>query len=80
MNESEHVALIKKRLAENAYFVNPHSDAIVSDDISFLLSTITERDEKISKLQKKNDVLANQVVELTTEMENVKSDFGTPGR
>jgi len=67
---------IKKRLEGNAYFVNPHSDANVAVDMRFLLGLLDERDKKIAGLEKKNEVLTHQLMELTTEIENVKSDFG----
>lgn len=67
--DSDRLGEIKKRLAENAYFLNPHTDVNVRDDIQFLL-------EMIARLEKKTNVLGQQVVELTTEIENVKSDFG----
>lgn len=60
---------IKKRLEKNAYFVNPHSDANVVDDMKYLL-------EQVEQLRKKNEVLSQHNMELTQEMENVRSDFG----
>jgi cell division protein FtsB len=49
--------------------VNPHSDVNVVDDMKYLL-------DQVEKLQKKNDVLSQHNMELTQEMENVRSDFG----
>jgi len=66
---------IKKRLKENAYFLNPHSDANAREDISFLLDLLEKKDKLLSQLEKKGTVLSQQVLELTQEIENVRSDF-----
>lgn len=70
MIDPNRVAEIKTRLTGNAYFINPLSDANAAKDIAYLLGLLEE-------LQKKNEVLAQQNLELTQEMENTKSDFGT---
>jgi hypothetical protein len=67
---------IKKRLAENAYFINPHSDVNVQSDITWLIGELDRKEAEIGKLKKKAELLAHQVMELTQEMENIKSDFG----
>jgi uncharacterized protein (UPF0305 family) len=68
-DNNDRLSDIKKRLEKNAYFVNPHSDVDVVDDMKYLL-------DQVEKLQKKNDVLSQHNMELTQEMENVRSDFG----
>jgi prefoldin subunit 5 len=60
---------IRKRLKENAYFINPHADAHVGEDLAYLLN-------KIDELEKKNRVLSEHISDLTQEIENVKADFG----
>ncbi len=60
---------IKKRLAGNEYFINPHSDANTREDMEFLLT-------RVAFLEKKDNLLSQQVQELTTEIENVRRDFG----
>ncbi len=67
---------IKQRLAENAYFINPHSDANVKEDLAYLLTLLEEQQKKMESLEKKNRVLSDHVAELTQEIENVRSDFG----
>jgi hypothetical protein len=64
----ERVAEIRRRLKENAYFLNPHSDVSVREDVEFLLGLV-------DRLEKKGSVLSQQVLELTQEIENVRSDF-----
>jgi hypothetical protein len=59
---------IRRRLNENAYFVNPHADVNVKDDMTFLLALV-------ERFEKKSSVLGQQVLELTQEIENVRSDF-----
>ncbi len=76
MLDNDRVPDIKHRLETNAYFVNPHSDAHVADDMRYLLELVEEQKKKMETLQKKNEVLSAHVLELTQEMENVKSDFG----
>jgi hypothetical protein len=76
MTENNRLAAIKQRLDTNAYFVNPLSDAHVADDMRYLLELIEEQRKKMDALHKKNEVLAQHALELTQEMENVKSDFG----
>ena len=49
---------------------------IEAKDAAYLLGLLEEQDKKIENLQKKNAVLSAHVLELTLEMENVKSDFG----
>lgn len=67
--DEERIEQIKLRLAQNAYFLNPHSDASVRDDVAFLLDQLEKKDRTIN-------LLSSQVMELTQEIENVKSDFG----
>lgn len=69
MTENNRLKEIKERLASNAYFLNPHADASVRDDIAYLLSLIDE-------LEKKSKALSQHAMELTQEMENIRSDFG----
>lgn len=73
---TDRVSEIKARLESNAYFINPHSDVHVADDIRYLLNLLAEKDLKLEQFQKKNDVLSQHVMELTQEIENVRSDFG----
>lgn len=63
MNDVDRLEEIRKRLAGNGYLAN------AAADMSFLL-------EQLEKLRKKNEVLLQQNLELTQEMENVKDDFG----
>ncbi len=53
------------RLAEIKKRLKSNADG----DLQYLL-------EQVETLQKKNEVLAQHVLELTQEMENTKSDFG----
>jgi hypothetical protein len=76
MKNSDRLAEIKQRLDTNAYFINPHADVDVAQDLRHLIDVIAEQDAKIAQLQKKNDVLAQHALELTQEMENIRSDFG----
>lgn len=69
MNSNDRVEEIRKRLAENAYFLNPHSDVNVREDIAYLLKLIED-------LTKKNKILSDHAADLTQEIENVRSDFG----
>lgn len=66
---------IKKNLDENAYFLNPHSDVNVRDDIAWLMKQLEVKEAAIAQLKRKTDVLSQQVMELTQEIENVRSDF-----
>ena len=64
---------IKERVdSDIAYLTN----AKIQEDVRYLLSLLEEKSKKIEHLQKKSDVLGNQVLELTQEIENVKRDFG----
>jgi hypothetical protein len=74
-SDTDRIAAIRKRLSENSYFLNPHSDANAREDLSFLLSLMEQKDLLIAKLEKKGTVLSQQVLELTQEMENIRSDF-----
>lgn len=65
MTNADRLNEIKKRLA-SAQTPRP-------DDVSFLLSMIED-------LEKKNKVLSAHVLELTQEIENTKSDFGSEFR
>lgn len=76
MNEIERLAEIRRRLASNEYFLHPLSDANTRDDISYLLEVVQERDKRVAQLEKKTQVLSTQVLELSQEIENVRSDFG----
>ena len=69
MKEETRVPEIQERLKQNAYFINPHSDANVREDIEYLL-------KRVELLEKKNQLLSDHVSDLTQEMENVKADFG----
>lgn len=69
MAEETRVSEIQERLKQNAYFINPHSDTNVREDIEYLL-------KRVEQLEKKNQLLSEHVSELTQEMENVKADFG----
>lgn len=69
MSTDNRINEIKMRLEKNDYFINPHSDVNVREDLSFLL-------KKIEQLEKKNELLSEHVSDLTQEMENVKADFG----
>ena len=76
MNETERIELIKKRLGGNEYFINPHADVSAKEDLEFLISLLQMKEEKIALLEKKAQILGQQVAELNAEIENVKSDFG----
>lgn len=76
MIEAERIAEVRRRLSSNEYFLHPLSDANTRDDISYLLELLVEKDRKIAQMEKKNQVLSTQVLELTQEIENVRSDFG----
>lgn len=73
--DQKRLADIRQRLKENAYFVNPHSDANVQTDVAYLLALIEKQGQDIARLEKKGTVLSQQVLELTQEIENVRSDF-----
>lgn len=73
MFDQERLTLIEKRLAANDYFVNPHADVNVQDDIQYLLNLVRKKEENMK-------ILAAQLMELTQEIENVKSDFGGNSR
>ena len=76
MNEGERLAEIRRRLAANEYYLNPHSDANTREDIADLVELVEQRDQRVAKLEKKTKLLSAQVLELTQEIENVRSDFG----
>ena len=76
MDDKERIQLISNRLAGNEYFIHPLSDASTKDDIDFLLNLIKKKDDRIALLERKGEVLGQQVQELTSEIENVKGDFG----
>lgn len=76
MEEKERIAQIESRLKNNDYFINPHSNFNVKYDLVYLLTLIQEKDKKIDFLEKKVDVVSTQMMELSQEIENVKSDFG----
>ena len=44
---------IQDRLDTNAYFVNPHSDANVTEDLRYLLDMIAQRESQMEQLKKK---------------------------
>jgi len=69
MSQEKQIDEIRVRLEQNAYFINPHSDVNVRDDMAFLL-------KKVEQLEKKNQLLSEHVAELIQEIENVKADFG----
>jgi hypothetical protein len=69
MIDENRLTEIRKRLESNAYFINPLSDSNAAKDIEYLLGVV-------DTLQKKNEVLSQHNLELTQEMENIKSDFG----
>lgn len=77
MDEFIRVAAIQKRLDANDYFLNPLSDANAREDIAFLLALVGQLEDKLQKAKRKNDVLSQQVLELTQEIDNVKGDFGS---
>ena len=76
MNEDERIEKIKQRLSGNEYFIHPLSDASTKEDIEYLLNMVKKKDDRIAFLDKKSEVLTQQIQELTTEIENVRSDFG----
>ena len=67
MNDNERLEEISKRIQSKSYLANAGAD------IQYLL-------ELIGRLQKKVEVLSTHNLELTQEMENIKSDFGDAGR
>jgi hypothetical protein len=80
MDESKRIEVIKQRLESDAYFINPLSDANVRDDLAYLLSLLRQKDLKIDQLEKKAKALSTHAMELSQEMENIKSDFGSNPR
>lgn len=80
MNETERLAEIQRRLTSNEYFVNPLSDANVQKDVEFLLVLLAQKDQKIADLEKKNKTLSAHAMELSQEMENIRSDFNNDMR
>jgi DNA repair ATPase RecN len=72
--KSDRIAEIKSKLSSHMYKIENIKSA--EDDIQFLLDQINEKDEFLKRAQKKTDVLSQQVLELTQEIENAKSDFG----
>ena len=80
MDQPSRLEIIKQRLSSNAYFVNPLSDANVQDDIAHLVALLEESRQKIAELERKNKVLSSHALELTQEMENIRSDFGADQR
>ena len=79
MNEQEKIAEIKQKLQNNDYFIHPLSDSNIKEDFSFLVNLLDQQQKRISQLEKKNEVLLTQVMDLNQEIENVKSDFGGSG-
>lgn len=67
---------IEERIRTNSYFVNPLSDGNAAEDLRYLLGVLENQKKEIESLQKKNEVLSLQLLNLTQEIENVKSDFG----
>jgi cell division protein FtsB len=67
MDDNTRLEEIKKRVTTGGYLAN------AAADIEFLL-------EQLEKFHKKNEILAQHNLELTQEMENIKSDFGGGGR
>jgi len=76
MDDNERIEQIKKRLAANEYFINPHSDVNVRGDVEYLLHSSEKRTSASPSLKKKSALLSQQVQELVIEIENVKGDFG----
>jgi len=50
------------------------------EDIIFLLDLLQTTSAVLEKQKKKNDILSQQNLELTQEIENVKGDFGESTR
>src|SRR5438105_1919037 len=74
-DEQERLEEIKRRLQSNEYFIHPLSDANAQKDLATLLSLIEEKSRKIQDLEAKNKILTNHAMELSQEIENIKSDF-----
>ena len=60
MNDQQRLQDIRQRLKTNQ---------IQTDDVSFLLALVEDRERKLK-------TLSQQVMELNQEIENVKADFG----
>jgi len=50
--------------------------SLTNDEINQLLDLIEKKNQRIHQLEKKNEILYHQNMELTQEMENIRSDFG----
>lgn len=69
-----HIEQIRRRWQP----LNPANlpDQIKSEDVVFLFETLDRLKQELETLRVKNNVLANQNLELAQEIENVKTDFG----
>jgi|GEM_PF-4751068 len=68
MDEKERLESLKKQYLD--------AGSLSRNDIQFLFDFIDEQVKKMVRMEKKNEILYNQNLELTQEMENLRGDFG----
>ena len=67
---------IRRIVEEDFQSFNKDQLRAFREDVRALVSLVDELAKKIVRLEKKNEILQNQNMELTQEMENIRSDFG----
>lgn len=72
MDRSQRFETIRHRVNE----ASAEQHGVSIEDAAFLLSLIDEKEDRVRLLEKKNEVLSRQLLELTQEMENMRGDFG----
>lgn len=69
LDESNRIEEIKRKLEDK-------DDVDLKKDLSWLLHALEEKNKTLIRMKKKNEILHNQNLELTQEMEMIRSDFG----
>ena len=67
MNENELKNELKNKLDKKT---------LIRGDLEKLFDLLDQKESKIHQLEQKNQILLQQNMELTQEMESIKSDFG----
>lgn len=70
------VSNLKERAFSPGYFSDPSRQADRQADFMRLIAFLEEKEKEIARLKKKSEVLFQQNMELTQEMESIRSDFG----
>jgi len=80
MNEEKRLEDICRRINEKTDLDSAEVAEKAREDIIFLLDLLQTTSAVLEKQKKKNDILSQQNLELTQEIENVKGDFGESTR